>query len=101
MEAQAKAIVHTPTDWPLQGPIDLAIHDLPHASSTIEWWYVNASLDVADGRDFSLFAAFFRVETTEEGAPGRSYGHFLTWALVDPAGQRIFPHTLLDRDAPN
>ena len=31
-------------DWPKAGPIDLALHDLPHASSTTEWWYFNGIL---------------------------------------------------------
>lgn len=36
-----------PTDWPAPNvPIDLDIHDLPHFSSSAEWWYVNAHLDV-------------------------------------------------------
>ena len=33
-----------PADWPGPGPIDLDLHDLPHASSTMEWWYVNTHL---------------------------------------------------------
>src|SRR5471032_2007370 len=88
-------------DWPRPGSIDLAVHDLPHASSTKEWWYVNSHLIGTDGREFSLFAAFFRVDTTGEGAQERRYSHFLTWALVDPDGQRFFPRTLLDRATPD
>jgi geranylgeranyl pyrophosphate synthase len=55
----------------------------------------------ADGRRFSLFASFFRVDVAESGAPQRDYTHFLTWALVDVDGGRYFPHTLLDRRAPD
>ena len=29
--------------------------------------YVNSHLRAADGRDFSMFAAFFRVDVTTEG----------------------------------
>ena len=47
-------------DWPEPGPIDLAIHDLPHRSSTTEWWYVNTHLELEGSRSVSLFAAFFR-----------------------------------------
>jgi geranylgeranyl pyrophosphate synthase/predicted secreted hydrolase len=89
-----------PADWPGPGPIDLARHDLPHASSTREWWYVNTHLTAADGRQFSLFAAFFRVDVTEEGAAERKFAHFLTWALTDVDGARYFPHTLLDHRSP-
>ena len=50
-----------PTDWPAPGPIDLGVHDLPHASSATEWWYLNTHLETEDGRDISVFASFFRV----------------------------------------
>src|SRR5262245_12214249 len=87
-------------DWPPPGPIDLAVHDLPHASSVVEWWYVNSHLTVVDGRNFSLFAAFFRVDLSDDGAPRSDHQHFLAWALADPAGHRYLSHTLVDRRAP-
>lgn len=31
-------------DWPGSGPLDLNAHDLPHNSSSIEWWYYNMHL---------------------------------------------------------
>jgi geranylgeranyl pyrophosphate synthase/predicted secreted hydrolase len=86
-------------DWPAPGPIDLGLHDLPHASAGIEWWYVNAHLVATDGRRFGLFAAFFRINTAA-GDAEPSYQHFLSWALADPAGQRYFPHTRMDRRTP-
>ena len=64
----------------------------------MEWWYVNCHLTVSDGRTFGVFAAFFRVDISD-GAPDKAYQHFLTWALIDPGGQRYFPHTLLDPQA--
>jgi len=89
-----------PKDWPGPGSIDLDVHDLPHASSTMEWWYVNSHVTTPDGRPLSMFAAFFRVDVTATGDPKRSYAHFLTWALVDPAANRYTPVTLLDAKAP-
>jgi geranylgeranyl pyrophosphate synthase/predicted secreted hydrolase len=89
-----------PADWPGPGSINLAVHDLPHASSTMEWWYVNSHLKTDDGRAFSMFAAFFRVDVSAAGAAERSYAHFLTWALVDPVSRRYSPVTLVDRKAP-
>jgi hypothetical protein len=50
----------------------------------------------ADGRSFSLFAAFFRVDSSEDASTGRGYQHFLIWGLVDPDRGRYFSHTLLD-----
>jgi geranylgeranyl pyrophosphate synthase/predicted secreted hydrolase len=89
-----------PADWPAPGHINLATHDLPHASSTMEWWYVNTHLTTVAGRRLSLFAAFFRVDVTEKGASERTFGHFLTWALIDVDGARYFPHSLVDRRSP-
>lgn len=85
-----------PDDWPAPGPIDLAIHDLPHASSKMEWWYVNAHVTTAGARRFSLFASFFRVDVTPDGGRERTFAHFLTWGLVDPAAGRYTSHTRLD-----
>ena len=50
-----------PADWPGAGLINLAVHDLPHRSSTTEWWYQNCHFETVDGRQLSLFAAFFRI----------------------------------------
>jgi predicted secreted hydrolase len=48
-------------DWPQAGNIDLNIHDLPHHSSTTEWWYLNTHLKSKTGKEYSLFASFFRI----------------------------------------
>ncbi len=90
-----------PTDWPGEGPIDLTKHDLPHASSTTEWWYINSHLEIADGRQYSLFASFFRIckghdEVTKEPL----YAHSMTWALSDPQTGKYYPLSLVDADAP-
>lgn len=90
-----------PLDWPNPGEIDLAVHDLPHASSTIEWWYVNSHLTTHDAREFSVFASFFRMligqdETTQ--AP--IYGHSITWGVIDATGQEYYLDSVLDRSAP-
>jgi geranylgeranyl pyrophosphate synthase/predicted secreted hydrolase len=91
-----------PRDWPTDGPIDLALHDPPHASAGIEWWYVNAHLAAVDGHAWSLFAAFFRLDAGEDAPSGaRRHRHYLTWALVDVAGRRYLYDTLLDPSAPD
>src|ERR1041384_1923231 len=82
-------------DWPRTGPIDLAVHDLPHASSTTEWWYANTHLRTADGRNLSLFGAFFRVKAGEKG-----YTYSATWALSDADKRAYRGHSYLDRLAP-
>jgi geranylgeranyl pyrophosphate synthase/predicted secreted hydrolase len=80
-------VIDRPNDWPAQGPIDLAIHDRPHASSTLEWWYQNGHV-VADGRRFSFFAAFFRqVRGRDPKTKAPLYAHSLTWSLFDVEGQ--------------
>jgi geranylgeranyl pyrophosphate synthase/predicted secreted hydrolase len=72
-------------DWPgYTGPIDLDIHDLPHASSHTEWWYINTHLELDDGRKVSAFFAFFRtVKSTDELTGEKTFGHALNWALTD------------------
>ncbi|HLH29626.1 MAG TPA: lipocalin-like domain-containing protein, partial [Terriglobia bacterium] len=101
MGAQFKTTSTMPADWPVPGPISLSVHDLPHASSGMEWWYVNTHLTAEGGREFSLFASFFRVDLTEQGSANREYGHFLTWGLVDLQQKRFHPHTLMDPKSPD
>ena len=73
-----------PADWPEDGPIDLALHDRPHASSTTEWWYQNGhSSRAVNATRFSRpSSARSRATTRRHKAP--LYAHSLTWALFDP-----------------
>lgn len=78
-----------PADWPEDGPVDLSVHDLPHGSSTTEWWYTNGHCEVAGGRRFSYFAAFFRkVQGWHPTTRAPRYAHSVTWAIHDVEGQR-------------
>jgi predicted secreted hydrolase len=90
-----------PDDWPGPGPIDLGVHDLPHASSALEWWYVNTHVETTDGRELGLFAAFFRElkgHHPETGEP--EYAHSITWALSDAGRERFYPYCAVDAGAP-
>src|SRR4051794_2910854 len=89
-----------PFDWPSPGPIDLELHDPPHSSSTLEWWYVNMHLSTAGGREVSLFAAFFRqlVGSDEQGRP--RHAHSVSWALSEPASERYASVVAVDSLAP-
>src|SRR4051794_40762602 len=89
-----------PVDWPAAGPIDLALHDPPHASSTLEWWYVNCHLETASGREVSLFAAFFRqlVAVDQQGVPRSPPS--VSWALSEPLTQRYEGVVAVDSLAP-
>lgn len=89
-----------PNDWPGPGPVDLALHDLPHASATTEWWYVNAHLTAADGRALSLFAAFFRIINGKRPDGSLEYAHSLTWAITDVAKGDYLARTFVDARAP-
>jgi geranylgeranyl pyrophosphate synthase/predicted secreted hydrolase len=89
-----------PSDWPIAGPIDLDVHDRPHASSTTEWWYVNTHLTAADGRAVSLFAAFFRIVTARHPDGRAEYAHSLTWALSDVKTGEYLARSLVDERAP-
>lgn len=90
-----------PGDWPGPGPIDLTVHDRPHASSTIEWWYVNSHLTLTDGRQCSLFASFFRMAVgRDESTQEYQYAHSLTWGLTDVNAQQYHTDSLVDQRAP-
>jgi len=97
-------------DWPSRvGPIDMAVHDLPHASCQTEWWYVNAHVTgVEKGagarsakRDLSFFASFFRVVKHVDEQGRKYYGHAITWAIIDPTDKEYHFDVALERDAPN
>lgn len=91
-----------PSDWPAPGPIDLIQHDPPHASSTIEWWYVNSHLKLQDGREVGFFVSFFRKYIGNEENPNEDpYAHSLTWAISDLSDQAYYPSTWVDDRAPD
>jgi geranylgeranyl pyrophosphate synthase/predicted secreted hydrolase len=90
-----------PSDWPGPGPIDLGTHDPPHASSTTEWWYVNAHLTADDGRAYSLFAAFFALAIDQDAVTKEyEYAYSVAWGLVDVAERRYVYDSVLDTSAP-
>lgn len=97
----ASAAPPRPADWPVGGPIDLAKHDLPHASSTTEWWYVNAHLTLDGDRAYSVFAAFFRIISGRAADGTPEYAHSLTWAITDVATQEYIAHSLVDERSPS
>jgi len=90
--------LRAPADWPGPGPVDLHRHDLPHESSSIEWWYVNAHLEAAGGDALSLFASFFQVTNEENGE--RKKRHFLVWGIANAADGTFISETLIDRRGP-
>ena len=87
-----------PPDWPQSSQVDLAVHDLPHESSTLEWWYVNAHVVGVNDVSYSLFASFFRraIKTNEETG-GYEYLYALTWSLIDADAHRYLSESLVDR----
>lgn len=89
-------------DWPQQNTeIDLAIHDLPHHSSTTEWWYLNTHLTSKTGKEFSLFASFFRtVISYDEKTKKAEFGHSVLWALTDVEDKKYRAVSLIDMRAP-
>ena len=90
-----------PSDWPGEGPIDLSLHDLPHRSSTTEWWYVNAHLETRAGRRLSLFASFFRIATGRDPKTREpTYAHSVTWALTDADRGLYWQDSRVDPQAP-
>lgn len=90
-----------PADWPKDGPIDLKVHDLPHASSTTEWWYMNSHITAKGNRNFSLFASFFRrVIDYDKKTKAPIYAHSVIWALSDLDNKKYKTVSLIDKRAP-
>jgi len=89
-----------PQDWPVAGPIDLELHDPPHATSTLEWWYVNCHLELDAGHEVSVFAAFFRQVIGVDDSGAARYAHSVSWALSEPQTQRYRSVVLVDSLAP-
>jgi len=89
-----------PRDWPGPGAIDLAVHDLPHGSSTTEWWYQNAHLVGSDGRHYSVFAAFFRQAKGRDASGRYDYAHSITWAISCVEDAAYVHRSAVDRSAP-
>jgi geranylgeranyl pyrophosphate synthase/predicted secreted hydrolase len=88
-------------DWPQAGNIDLNIHDLPHHSSTTEWWYLNTHLKSKGGKEYSLFASFFRIIISyDEKTKKADYGHSVLWALTDVENKTYKTVSLVDKRAP-
>ena len=92
---------HYPKDWPEDGEIDLQLHDLPHKSSTTEWWYINSHFKDNDGKDYSVFASFFRklLEYDEEEKELK-YAYSITWAIIDATDKKYYANSVVDKKAP-
>jgi geranylgeranyl pyrophosphate synthase/predicted secreted hydrolase len=92
---------HRSKDCPGEGPINLAVDDLPHNSSATEWWYVNSHLETASGLELSLFASFFRIILGVDEETGKvRYAHALNWAISDPVCGKYYAESRVDRCAP-
>ncbi len=88
-------------DWPKDGPIDLTIHDLPHASSSTEWWYMHSHIKVMDGREFSIFASFFRHAISfDKKTKKPDYAHSVIWGISDVKEKKYHTVSLVDKRAP-
>src|SRR4051812_431011 len=88
-------------DWPKDGPIDLNIHDLPHASSTTEWWYMHSHIKAKGGREFSFFASFFRHAIAFDKKTNKpDYGHSVIWGISDLKDKKYYTVSLVDKRFP-
>ena len=99
-KATPPAPVFFPSDWPKEGPIDLKVHDLPHISSTTEWWYMHSHIK-AGARNFSVFASFFKSAFGYNKKTKKAeYGYSVIWAISDLDKKKYHTVSLVDRRAP-
>src|SRR5260221_3710496 len=88
-------------DWPKEGPIDLNINDLPHASSTTEWWYMHTHIKARGAKEFSLFASFFRHAIGFDKVTKQpDYGHSVIWGISDIKNKKYYTVSLVDKRFP-
>ncbi|MBS1594864.1 MAG: polyprenyl synthetase family protein [Bacteroidetes bacterium] len=96
----APAPAFFPADWPADGPIDLKVHDLPHLSSSTEWWYMHSHIK-AGKRNLSLFASFFlTVVGYDKKAKKPDYGYSVIWGISDLDNKKYHTVSLVDKRAP-
>ena len=89
-----------PADWPKDGPIDLNIHDLPHMSSSTEWWYMHSHIKAGE-RNFALFASFFKsAYAIDKKTKAPIYGYSVIWAISDLDKKQYHTVSLVDQKAP-
>jgi geranylgeranyl pyrophosphate synthase/predicted secreted hydrolase len=94
------AVNFFPPDWPKEGPIDLNIHDLPHHSSTTEWWYMHSHIEARE-RNFSLFASFFKsAYGYDKKTKAPLFGYSVIWAISDLDQKKYHTISLVDKKAP-
>lgn len=100
-KTQTSAKQFFPADWPADGPIDLNIHDLPHASSTTEWWYMHSHIKAKGGRNLSLFASFFsKVIDYDKATKAPILAHSVIWGISDLDKKEYHTVSLVDKRAP-
>ena len=85
-------------DWPVENAdIALDIHDLPHASSNIEWWYCNSHLTDSKNNSYAVFASFFRtVDNSSSTSEQIRHFHALTWAIIDIQNRHYYFSSSVD-----
>ena len=99
-KSTAPATPFFPSDWPKDGPIDLKVHDLPHTSSTTEWWYMHSHIQAGE-RNFSLFASFFKSAFGYNKKTKKAeYGYSVIWAISDLDNKKYQTVSLVDKRAP-
>lgn len=86
-------------DWPNDDEeISLDIHDLPHRSSNIEWWYCHGHLTDCNSQPYAIFASFFRTFDDHRSTFEQyHYLHALVWGIIDIKNQIYYSSSYLDR----
>lgn len=86
-------------DWPTgNDEISLGIHDLPHRSSNIEWWYCHGHLMDSNYHQYAVFASFFRTHDAYRSTSDEMHHlHALIWSIIDVKNRIYYSSSTLDR----
>lgn len=77
--------------------ISLDIHDLPHESSSLEWWQCHCHLNGDDSNQYSIFASFCRtIDRFHSTDHNKQYLGTLEWGIVDVKNSEYYTSSSLD-----
>ncbi len=76
---------------PRTTPVGLPQDAGPHDVGLIEWWYANAFVKNAQGREWAVVLSFFRTGL------GKQKGHYLIYSLIDLRAKKKYTASILDK----
>jgi len=71
------------------------------SSTCVEWWYVNNHVKGSDGKEYSLFASFFRIYKGKDEDGNLMHLHAIAAGVVNATDKSYHPIALVDPETPD